>query len=292
MKSLSYFLILFFLSSCTTKTEQNYIVKFDNKEVNSAEFINKLMVLGFIKHGPSFYTKIYDSQFFEEARSETLEHIIGNFFYNSLSQKYEIKVTDSELESWIQSRTPDLKQEDLLYTLEANNLSLQSWRTLFREQLIQHKVVEALSSAPDTESQKKEKEKNSDDDGLLMATITFENAVEAKEMYQKIAKNKIKFDEALANQSNISTYSWVKTDELPFFSKIKYLSKNRVSKPIETKWGHLLVQIKKRGKVPLPKRDTASGQIPASIKPLLEEFKKNPKLMINTDLLYSLKIKK
>ncbi len=288
MKHLLYFLILFSLS-CSPKPEETHIVKYGSQEVHSAEFINTLMILGFTKHGKAFYSKIYDSTFFEQIRTQTLEHIINKMFYGSLSQKYKIKITDAELESWIKERTPDLAKEDLMYTLKANNFSYNDWKGLFRDQLIQSKISEQLNETPPS---KPTKIKKSNDDALYLAIISFEDQLKAKEQHKKIARNKVNFDDVLEKMNQSRLYSWIRTKDLSFYDKIKYLPLRKSSKPIETPWGYVLVRIQKRGKFPLPNKDVAEGQTASSIKPLLEEFKKSPKLHINTELLYSLKIKK
>ncbi len=289
MKHLLYPFILFFLSCSPNQKEDSYIVKYGPKEVHSAEFINTLMILGFTKHGKAFYSKVYDSSFFEQMRTETLEHIINKMFYSSLSQKYKIKITDAELEAWIKERTPDLAKEDLLYTLKANNFTYSDWKGLFRDQLIQSRIIQQLNEVTPTPPSKVKK---SNDDAIYLAIISFEDQLEAKEQHKKIARNKVNFDDVLKRENQTRLYSWVRTKDLPFYDKIKYLPLRKSSKPIETSWGYALVRIQKRGKFPLPNKDVAEGQTSSSIKPLLEEFKKSPKLHINTELLYSLKIKK
>ncbi len=291
MKYLLYMLLSLSFISCTQENTKNYIIKYGPKEVQSAEFINTLMILGFTKHGRSFYSQIHDLHFFEEVRTETLQYFIKSIFYSSLSQKYKIKITDAELETWIKKRTPDLKKEDLIFTLKANNFSYGDWKKLFREQFIQNKIVEQLTES-DLKSKKETRQKKSADDALFMAVITFEDELKAKSHYRTISRSVSRYDDILKKENNTSYYSWVKTKDIPFYSKIKHLALRRVSKPIETKWGYSLVRIKKKGKYPLPNKNVASGQKPSPLKPLLEEFKKDPKLDINTDLLYSLKIKK
>ncbi len=285
------YLSLFFLLSCNLKQDKEpYLIKYGFKKVQSAEFINSLMVLGFIKHGKTFYSKIYDPIFFENMKTQTLEHFINNIFYNSLSQKYKIKVTDSELEDWIKTRTPGLKKEDLIYTLKVNNFSYNDWKRFFRNQFIQNKILTKLHPLKKIHPAKIKK---SHKDALYLAVISFEDELEADEQYKRIKKNLARFDDILIKKTQTKLYSWVPTTDLPFFKQIKYLALNKVSKPIQTPWGYILVQIQKKGKFPLQQTHAArSQQTFSSIKPLLEEFKKSKKLHINTQLLYSLKIRK
>lgn len=289
MKYLLYFIFALSFLACAPKEKKQYIVKYGAREVQSAEFINTLMILGFTKYGRPFYAQIYDPQFFERMRTETLQHFINNIFYGSLSQKYKIKITDVELEAWIKDRTPGLKKEDLVFTLKANNFSYNDWKKLFREQLIQTRIIEKLSS---TEEKVQKKQKKSNDDAFYMAAITFDDELKAKSHYRTISRSVVRYNDVLKKENNTANYSWIRTKNIPFYSKIKHLNLRRVSKPIETKWGYTLIRIEKKGKYPLPNKDVASSQKTSSIKSLLEDFKKDPKLDINTDLLYSLKIKK
>lgn len=283
--------LILFLASCTQSTQtDNFIVKYGSQEIKSAEFINTLMILGFTKHGKSFYSKIYDEAFFEKARTETLEQVINNLFFGSLSQKYKVKITDLDLEEWIKERTPDMQKEDLIYTLKANNLTYADWKGLFRNQMIKNKIIEQVEGVK--EQKIKPKPKKSNDDGMLMAVISFDDQLQAKEAYTKIRKNRINFDDVLKKNNGTVEYSWVKNKDISFYENIRYLSLRRSSKPIETDWGYSLVRIQKKGKMPLISKDVASGQGNPAIQALLEKFKKDPKLNINTDLLYSLKIKK
>ncbi len=284
------YLSLFFLISCNLKqNKQPYVIKYGLKKVQTSEFINILMVLGFMKHGKAFYSKIYDSVFFESMRTQTLEYFINNMFYNSLSQKYKIKVTDSELEQWIKTRTPGLKREDLIYILKVNNFSYNDWKGVFRSQFIQNKILKQLSNTPKIQPTKMKK---SHKNALYMAVISFEDELKANEQYKRIKKNLARFDDILIKKTHTKLYSWVPTVDLPFFKKIKYLPLNTVSKPIQTSWGYILIQIKKRGKLPLKQTHVAQSQTKSAIKPLLEDFKKSKKLHINTKLLYGLKIRK
>jgi len=127
---------------------------------------------------------------------------------------------------------------------------------------------------------------------MLIAVISFEEQLQAKKAYTRIRKDKAKFDDVLKKNNGTAKYSWVRKEDISFYEEIKNLSLKRSSKPIETDWGYSLVRIQKKGKVPQIAKDVASGQENSPIQGLLEKFKKDPKLIINTDLLYSLKIKK
>lgn len=291
--------IAFALISCTQKADEeaSFIIKYGQQEVYSAEFINKLMTLGFVNYGKDFYSKIYDEKFFEKARRETLEHFLNTFFIRSLSQKYKLKVTEKELQEWIKHRAPSFDKEGLILTLKTNNLSYTDWTNLFRDQLIQHKVAEKVKS-----EQSKAKPRESDKDktskadkknkSLLLAVLTYDNQLLAQEAYKEISSDKVKFNKALKKHQGSDQYSWLEPKQIPFYKKIKRLGVGKVSKPFETTWGFLIVRIAKKG-VPkdLP-HNVASGHPQLNLKGLVEAFKKDPKLKINTDLLYSLKIKK
>lgn len=287
------------LINCSQKAEKetNFIIKYGQQEVYSAEFINKLMALGFVNYGKDFYSKIYDEKFFEKVRRETLEHFLNAFFIRSLSQKYKLKVTEKELQDWIKQRAPSFDKEDLILTLKTNNLSYTDWTNLFRDQLIQHKVAEKIKSEQTKDSlkkntEKKKTQKTNKNKSLFLAVLTYENQLLAQEAYKKISNEKKEFNKELEKHQGSAQYSWLEPDQIPFYKNIKSLSLGRVSKPFETTWGFLIVRIAKKGSPEGLRADVASGHPQLNLKSLVEAFKKDPKLKINTDLLYSLKIKK
>jgi|GEM_PF-3046153 len=299
MKLLLSFLLLFFFTSCQKKEEDksSYLIKYGTKEVYTAEFINKMMTLGFVKYGKTFYSRIYDQEFFEQIRSETLEHILNSIFMNQLSQQYELKVTNDDVQKWIAERAPTYSKEDLILTLQANNLDYKDWTNLFREQLIQHKISEKISSSKkpptgDSKDKAEKIEKETKETHYKIAVLTFENQLDADQAYKKIGNSENNFDKALKRLQSTNKYSWLTEEQIPFFSSIKRLSAGRVSKPIETDWGFLLVRLDKKDIRAVLKKDAASSHISAEFKSLVEAFKKDPKLRINSKLLYSLKIKK
>ncbi len=221
---------------------------------------------------------------------------MDNLFYSSLSQKFEIKITDIELEEWIKTRTPDMHKEDLIYTLKANNLTYSDWKGLFRNQMIKNQIIEKLldksNQDPTTSAHKKNKLNKKNNEGLYLAVISFDEELDAKKAYKRIRKDLDRFDDVLEKVNGTRRYSWVKKEDLGFYDKIKGLSLKRSSKPIETKWGYSLVRIEKKGQMPEQHLDVAPSQDLSAVKELLEDFRKDPELQINTDLLYSLKIKR
>jgi hypothetical protein len=296
MKFLLSLFLLLSSASCQQKKEDqaSYLVKYGNKEVHTAEFINKMMTLGFVKYGKTFYSKIYDQTFFEQVRSETLEHILNSIFMNTLSQKYELKITNVDVQKWIAERAPTYSKEDLILTLQTNNLTYKDWTNLFREQLVQHRILEQLSKddKPELKSAEKKEPKSDKETYYKIAVLTFENQLDANVAYKKINNDRDNFNESMKRIQSSDQYSWLKEDQIPFYSKIKSLGTGRISKPFETDWGFLLVRLDKKEKREAPPRDAASGQVSAKFKSLVEDFKKDPKLQINSDLLYSLKIKR
>jgi len=291
-------LVLLALASCQKKSEpeSQYIVKYGDQKVYAAEFINKMMTLGFVKYGKPFYTRIYDKDFFENMRSETLEHILNSLFVNKLSRQLELKVTNDDVQNWIQERAPVYSQEDLVLTLQANNLNYKDWTNLFREQLVQHRISIAMSKKLESEDSSEKstvkKEQSKKQTHYQLAVLTFENQLDADQAYKKISNSKEKFNKELLRSLSTQKYSWLTEDQIPFFSKIKKLRKGRVSKPFETEWGFLLVRVEKKEKRAQNQKKTESLPLSPHFKSLVEEFKKDPKLHINSDLLYSLKIQK
>jgi len=291
---LSLFLILFTVS-CQKKTDDQttYLVKYGNNEIYTAEFINKMMTLGFVRYGKPFYTKIYDQTFFERIRAETLEHILNGIFINTLSQKYELKITNDDVQKWIAERAPVYSKEDLILTLQANNLTYKDWTNLFREQLVQHRILQKVSESQNLKNTVEEKTENLKKETYYkIAVLTFENKLDADQAYKKINNSKDNFEESLSRLQSSKKYSWLKEDQIPFYSKIKRLRTGRITKPFETDWGFLLVRLDKKEKRTAPLQDAASGQSSKEFKRLVKAFKKDPKLQINSDLLYSLKIKR
>ena len=57
MKALISILIFLTLVSCqqNNKDSATYLVKYGNREVHTAEFINKMMTLGFVKYGKTLF---------------------------------------------------------------------------------------------------------------------------------------------------------------------------------------------------------------------------------------------
>jgi len=294
MKLLLSFFILLFISSCSPrqKAETHYVIKYGHNEVNTAEFINKMMTLGFVKYGKTFYSKIYDQTFFEQMRSETLEHSLNSIFMNELSKKFELKITNKDVQDWIANRAPDYSKEDLILTLQANNLTFKDWTNLFREQLVQHRISQKLMLKAEAEIQKETSNDRKKITHYKIAVLTYENQLDADQAYKQIGNSKDKFDKTLKSLQSSNTYTWLTEKQIPFYSKIKKLRKERVSKPFETDWGFLLVRIAKKEKRAEELRDAANSQVSAEFKSLVADFRKNPKLQINADLLYSLKIKK
>lgn len=296
------FLFLFSFTSCLKEKEDtsSFLIKYGSKEVYTAEFINKMMTLGFVKYGKTFYSKIYDQNFFEQVRSETLEHILNSIFLNNLSQKYELKITNDDVQKWIAERAPTYSKEDLILTLQTNNLTYKDWTNLFREQLVQHRIAEKLSAQSKAKETNEEKIKVSNKvktaqekiTHYKIAVLTFENQLDADQAYKKINNSEDNFNEALKRLQSSNKYSWLTESQIPFFSEIKSLRANRVSKPFETDWGFLLVRLDKQEKREEDQKDAAIGQVSTEYKALVEAFKKDPKLQINSDLLYSLKIKR
>lgn len=294
----SLFLFLLY-TSCSPKTDVkvDYIVKYGSQEVYSADFINKMMILGFVNYGEDFYSKIYDKNFFEKVRAETLEYYLNTFFMRSLSQKYKLKITGAELQEWIKNRAPSYNKEDLILTLKTNNLSYKDWTGLFRDQLVQHKVSEKIKEeASQKKTKTKEKEPNkkikASKSALSIAVLSFESLLDAQNTYKKISHKKEAFNKALNKHQKSNKYSWLEPDEIPFYKNIKQLRVGRVSKPFETPWGVLIVRIDQKGRKKENKPNTEENHAQLDLNQLVEAFKKDSKLQINTDLLYSLKIKK
>ena len=291
----SLFLFLLF-TSCNPKNDikTDYIVKYGSQEVYSADFINKMMILGFVNYGADFYSKIYDEKFFEKVRNETLEYFLNTFFMRSLSQKYKLKITETELQEWIKDRAPSYNKEDLILTLKTNNLTYKDWTGLFRDQLVQHKVSEKIKKEISQKKVKEEttKKNETSKSALSIAVLSFENLLDAQNAYKKIENKKEAFNKALKKYQKSQKYSWLEPNEIPFYKDIKPLRVGRVSKPFETPWGVLIVRIDKKGQKKPNKPSTAKKQAQLDLNRLVEAFKKDSKLQINTDLLYSLKIKK
>ena len=211
---------------------------------------------------------------------------------NTLSQKFELKVTNDDVQKWIADRAPTYSKEDLILTLQTNNLTYKDWANLFREQLIQHRIALKLAPAPKASQSKTAKQASDKLTYFKIAVLTYESQLDADETYKRIKNSKEAFNKALGKRQGSKRYSWLTEDQIPFFSKIKRLKAGRNSKPIETDWGFLIVRLDKKEKRLPEHRDAANGQISPELKSLVEAFKKDPKLQINSDLLYSLKIKR
>lgn len=294
MKILLSTLIILSLLACQKRKEDkaNYLIKYGNREVYTAEFINKMMTLGFVKYGKTFYSRIYDQKFFEQIRSETLEHTLNSIFMNRLSQKFELKITNKDVQDWIVDRAPTYSKEDLILTLQANNLTYKDWTNLFREQLVQHRIAQKLSSNKPEIATEHSKEETKKQTHYKIAVLTYENQLDADQAYKQINGSEKSFDKTLKSLQSSNKYSWLTEEQIPFFSKIKSLRVGKISKPFETGWGFLLVRLEQKDKRSTMLKNNAGGQVSPEFKALVEEFRKDPKLQINSDLLYSLKIKK
>lgn len=288
-------LCLIATTSCSFRSKNpDPIVKYKTTSVSDADFIRSLMALGFIKHGKSFFTKINDEEFFSSFKQTTLENILTKIFVNELANEKKITITDNELEEWIQKRIGEVSKEDLILTLKTNNITYKDWRSLFKDQLLHHKVVEAYTNPPETKKDKTDTQEDKADkvEGLLMGVLTFKDNEEAERAYKEISKDSKAFEDYAKKKNLKNVYNWVKQEDIPFYDKIKNQSLNRISKPINSNWGNLLVLIKKKGNF-VPEQSLQTTHEDKSLPTnLLSDFKNNPELKINTNRLYSLKIRR
>lgn len=286
--SLAFSFILF--TSCSLKeTEPKPLVEFGSQTVSEQDFIKTLMGQGFLKYGRPFFDQIQDPNFFEIAKNDTLEEIVSNIYFANLANEKKITLSDEELEEWIQSRTKGLQKEDLSLILNSNNITYKDWKNLFKNQLIQHKVMQSYTEKKSEKENSIEKNKRTKKEGLNVAVLTFEDKMEAEDAYKKIKRRPASFSDFLKKRHIQKAYTWITSETFPFYSKIRHQKIGTISKPIESQWGFLIVKVKKKGKFEENNAAYKSFSLPSD---LVKKIKEDPRLKINMEGLHSLKIKK